>query len=111
MLPKLGYGGLSGFAGRAARAATPGLRQANTHVDPIDWHGTRGLAPTDTIIAQLAAAISARLAGEADADEPIGLLTHHLIHDESVWRFCEALLDRLRMHENLIYPSPRALFR
>jgi len=54
---------------------------------------------------------SRQLDGGADPDEPIGLLTHHLIHDESVWRFCEALLDRLRMHGNLIYPSPRALFR
>ena len=50
-------------------------------------------------MARLAAAIAARLDGDADADEPIGLLTHHLIHDEAVWRFCEALLDRLRRHD------------
>ena len=58
-------------------------------------------------MARLAAAIAARLDGDGRPDEPIGLLTHHLIHDEAVWRFCEALLDRLRRHDSLSYPSPR----
>jgi hypothetical protein len=111
LLPGFGYRGLSSFSNRGARDGAPGLRQVDTHIDPIDWAGRRGLLPADTIIARLAAAISARLDDEADPDDPIGLLTHHLIHDESVWRFWEALLDRLRTHENLIYPSPRALFR
>jgi predicted glycosyltransferase len=111
LLAGLGYRGLSGFGARGAREAAPGLYRINTHIDPIDWRGTRGLAPVETTVARLADAVSAQLDGGADPDEPIGLLTHHLIHDESVWRFCEALLDRLRMHGNLIYPSPRALFR
>ena len=83
----------SGIAAR--REPAPGLRQINTHIDPIDWRGGRGLLPEDAIVARLAAAIAARLDGDADADEPIGLLTHHLVHDEGVWRFCETLLDRL----------------
>jgi hypothetical protein len=62
------------------------------------------------VVARLAAAIAARLDGGADADEPIGLLTHHRIHDEGVWRFCETLLDRLKRHEHLSYPSPGTLF-
>jgi hypothetical protein len=31
----------------------------------------------------------------ADPDEPIGLLTHHLVHDEPIWFFCEQVLDHL----------------
>jgi predicted glycosyltransferase len=108
-LPALGYRGLSAFGDRAAPEPVPGLRQVNTHLDPIDWTGTRGLLPEDVLVARLAAALAARLDGEAD-DEPIGLLTHHVIHDESVWRFCEALLDRLRKYDKLGYPSARALF-
>jgi predicted glycosyltransferase/peptidoglycan/xylan/chitin deacetylase (PgdA/CDA1 family) len=110
LLPRLGYRGFSGFDDRSASQPAPGLRRINANVDPIDWKGRRGLLSEEAIIAQLAAAVSARLDGSADPDEPIGLLTHHLIHDESVWRFCEALLDRLRRHDNLIYPSPRTLF-
>lgn len=110
-LPALGYRAVSTYGARAAAEPAPGLRQVNTHLDPIDWRGTRGLAPADGIVARLAAALSARLDGEADADEPIGLLTHHLVHDEAVWRFCGALLDRLRRYDALRYPSPHALFR
>jgi predicted glycosyltransferase len=110
-LPGLGYRGLSTFGRRTARKPAPGLVQVNAHVDPIDWRGTRGLLPPEALIRQLAAAVSARVDGRHNADEPIGLLTHHLIHDEAVWRYCAALLERLARHANLRYPSPRALFQ
>ncbi|MFL5170797.1 MAG: glycosyltransferase [Microvirga sp.] len=110
LLSGLGYRGFSSFGDRRIGEPAPGLRQINTHIDPIDWTGSRGLLAEEAIVARLAAAIAARLDGDADADEPIGLLTHHLIHDEGVWRFCETLLDRLKRHEHLSYPSPRTLF-
>jgi hypothetical protein len=110
-LPALGYCGLSTFGRRAAREPAPGLVQVNTHVDPIDWRGSRGLLAPAALIRQLAAAVSARVDGRQNADEPIGLLTHHLIHDEALWAYCAALLERLARHANLRYPSPRALFR
>ena len=34
----------------------------------------------------------------AGACSPIGLLTHHLVHDRRVWRLCDELLDMLRKH-------------
>jgi predicted glycosyltransferase len=105
MLSKLGYRGFSAFGERPARHEAQELVQANTHADPIDWAGTRRFLPSEAILAQLARAIA-----NADPAEPIGLLTHHLIHDESGWRFLEALLARLRSYDNLIFPSPRALF-
>jgi predicted glycosyltransferase len=86
-LPALGYRGLSTF-GRRKPAA--GLVVVNTHCDPIDWHGHRGLVDEDALLAQLAVQIE-----QAPADEPIGLLTHHLVHREAVWSFCERLLERL----------------
>jgi hypothetical protein len=47
------------------------------------------------LLATLADLVEDGLAGRRDADEPIGLLTHHLVHDPWVWRFLEALLARL----------------
>jgi hypothetical protein len=35
------------------------------------------------------------LVDEADRGEPIGLLSHHLVHDEATWFFFEALLERI----------------
>ncbi len=84
-LPALGYRALSTF--RADRRRLPSLAPLETHLDPIDWHGTRGLADRDGLVRDLAAAI--------DGAAPVGLLTHHAIHDEAVWAFLAALLDRL----------------
>ena len=98
-LPELGYAGLSTFRDRDRHHPVTGLVQINTHVDPIDWHGTRSLVEPERIVAGLAAAIDRRIDGTADPDEPIGLLTHHLVHDETVWRFCERLLETLAGRE------------
>ncbi|WP_134497528.1 glycosyltransferase [Microvirga pakistanensis] len=94
-LPGAGFTGLSAFNDRTKAGPFAGLLQVNTHVDPIDWHGTRSLVDPERIIASLATAIDRRVAGEADREEPIGLLTHHLIHDNVIWTFCERLMMHL----------------
>jgi hypothetical protein len=94
-LPSLGFAGLSSFRDRDPTRAVDGLTEGNTHLDPIDWRGSRSALPPEVLIAAVADAVLRRLDGGADRDEPIGLLTHHLVHDEAVWRFCEALLDEL----------------
>jgi predicted glycosyltransferase len=94
-LPRLGFRGLSTFTDRQAAHPVPGLVQINTHVDPIDWHGTRSLAEPSLIAAGLASAIERRVAGLADRDEPIGFLTHHLVHDDVIWSLCERLIAHL----------------
>ncbi|MFC7399642.1 glycosyltransferase [Chelatococcus sp. GCM10030263] len=85
VLPELGYRGLSTF-GRQGGA--PNLVIANTHCDPIDWHGGRGLADEGELLARLTAHVA-----DAPAEAPVGLLTHHLVQDEIVWGFCERLLE------------------
>jgi predicted glycosyltransferase len=85
-LPELGYRGISTFGPRRAPQAGPGLTQFNAHIDPIDWHGTRSLLDPAAVMAQVER--SMRLT------EPVGLLTHHLVHDEAVWRFVTEFLER-----------------
>ena len=94
-LPRLGFRGLSTFTDRKAVHPVMGLVQINTHVDPIDWHGTRSLIDPATIVASLARATERRVAGHADRDEPIGFLTHHLVHDDVIWSLCERLIAHL----------------
>jgi len=94
-LPGLGFRGLSTFTDRTNAHPVPGLVQANTHVDPIDWHGTRSLADPALIVAALTGAVERRVSGDADREEPIGFLTHHLVHDEVIWALCERLIARL----------------
>ena len=95
-LPPLGFAALSTFTPRRAPWAAPGLAQINTHLDPIDWRGTRSLADPQALIAQVARQLADRRTGLADNDEPYGLPTHHLVHDAAIWDFTEKLLDHLR---------------
>jgi hypothetical protein len=94
LLPGLGYRGLSTYGPR--HGAPAGLLQVNAHVDPVDWRGTRGLADPQTVLDRLVQNLRDRRAGKADADEPMGLLTHHLMQDDRTWAFCRDLLLALR---------------
>ena len=105
-LAALGYRGLSTFLPRAQVQAHPGLVQINTHVDPIAWRSTRDLIDPQTLIDATAAHITARTSGDADNTEPLGLLTHHLVHSDAVWSFCEQLLKELL--DGGAHPQPLA---
>ena len=78
-LPALGYTTLSVFG---PEKPAP-LRVLNTHVDLIDWHGTGRAKDLDTLVSEIARALS--------RDAPVGLLTHHLIHDDGA----RDVLDRV----------------
>ena len=88
----LGYRGLTTYLPRNS-AAVAGVRQVNTHVDVIDWHGTRGFLGLAATLQLLVQHLQAKRLGRADPAEPTGLLTHHLVHDRETWKFLGALLD------------------
>ncbi|MGR3760358.1 polysaccharide deacetylase family protein [Roseobacteraceae bacterium NS-SX3] len=94
-LAQIGYRALSAFTPRKRETAAPGLLQVNTHLDPVDWKGSRSLLPPERLIAQAAQQLRDRREGRADNSEPYGLLTHHLVHDTAIWDFTEALAARL----------------
>jgi peptidoglycan/xylan/chitin deacetylase (PgdA/CDA1 family) len=85
-LPGLGFTGLSVF-GPEKQA---GLPVVNTHVDLIDWRGTRGGRDDAVLFAELAQAVA--------RGGPVGVLTHHLVHDAQAWGFLERLFALTRGH-------------
>ncbi|WP_371225145.1 polysaccharide deacetylase family protein [Roseovarius sp. 2305UL8-3] len=91
-LPDCGFHTLSTFTPRAKAHPAPGLTQINTHIDPINWRGGGGLVEESALIAHTTKLLQDRRAGRADASEPLGLLTHHLVHDASIWSFCARLV-------------------
>ncbi|WP_438752374.1 polysaccharide deacetylase family protein [Pararhizobium sp. O133] len=66
----------------------------NSHVDVMDWHGTRGGRNP----LELAAEIVARLQHTFDHGGLTGVLTHHLVHDEAVRGFLTALFKVTTSH-------------
>lgn len=94
-LPGYGYRMLSTFTPRVSEFAAPGLMQVNTHLDPINWRGGKTLHDPAALIAQVVRQLADRREGRADAAEPYGILTHHLVHDDAIWDFTEQLLTHL----------------
>jgi hypothetical protein len=97
-----GFIGLSTFGRRGGAEAAPGLVQVNTHLDPIDWRGSR-------LFIGEAAALD-RLVGVLDADEPIGIVSHHLAMDEEGWAFLDRLLGVLVAHPGARLCAAEELF-
>ncbi|MCJ2027085.1 glycosyltransferase [Methylobacterium sp. J-067] len=91
-LPSLGYAGLSAAKGPGGAA-----------LDVIDWRGTRSLRDPAALLATLTAHAESR------SGAPLGLLTHHLAHDEAVWAFLAELLTVLD-HPAVRWCDPCDLF-
>lgn len=88
-LGESGFSAVSTFGWKDAATTLPHL---DTHVDLIDWRGGRIGRDLETVAATFAENLAeARRRGGA----PVGLLTHHLAHDETAWIVLETLLDRL----------------
>lgn len=84
-LPGAGFRALSVYG-----PARPGpLAQVNTQVDLIDWRGSRGGKDAGALEAEIVTALETG---------PVGLLTHHMVHDAAAWRFLEALVGATMGH-------------
>jgi hypothetical protein len=101
-LAPLGFRGLSTYGARANRFVLPSILQVNTHVDPIDWRGTRKFLGATATLALLIEHLRARRLGLADAMEPSGLLTHHAQADAD----CDVFVERL-LAETAAHPAVR----
>ena len=81
----------------------------NTHLDLIDWHGTRSAVSLDALLDLLCRELRDRREGRRDPAEPIGLLTHHRVHDTAIWDLLDRLLDRLTGHPAVEWPAVESL--
>jgi len=109
-LARGGYSGLSRFGPRTAAAGPPGLVQINTHVDVIEWKGSRGFVGEEAALGQAIRHLQARRAGVVDAREPTGWLTHHAVHDAATWKFLQRLLADTAESRQVVWRSASELF-
>jgi hypothetical protein len=114
-LRELGFLGLSGaqrpFERRCARlvgrfgwlpamnvARPVPLPRIDAHIDLIDWRAGTAEA-IEVVAAGLVSQLRLRRRGFLAPRAPIGLLTHHRVHDEKVWELLECLVDFLKRRE------------
>ena len=111
-LSALGFAGLSTHA--HDRHARDGLIVVDTHLDPIDWKGGGGAVCASAHIGLLAKLIEDRVSarGQEAGQEagPIGILTHHLVHDGWIWRSVEDMMHRLGAHRAVRFVGAAASF-
>ncbi len=103
-LTSLGYEALSVFG--PERAGTP-VKLVNTHVDIIDWKGTRGGRPMDILYVEAAARLCT---GNAQSTS-LGVLTHHLVHDDAAWDFLDDFLALTAVHPACRWVPVRTLMQ
>lgn len=95
-LPGAGFRALSVYG-----PAKPGpLPQINTQVDLIDWHGTRGGRDAQVLEQEILAAMP---------QGPVGILTHHLVHDRAAWDFLDGLAAATLGHPGCRWVAVSAL--
>jgi len=97
-LPGLGFSGVSTMKKRTTARPAPGLLQVNTHLDPINWRHLGGFIGVYPAIAILVQHLIAKRSDYRDSAEPTGILSHHLVQNEAVWRFLDDLLHFLCEH-------------
>jgi hypothetical protein len=83
VLIDLGFTALSAWPGEAGEHQ--GLVRRDAEIDLLRWKGGPRFRGTGRLLGQLRAALERRRV--FGSDEPVGLLTHHLVHDEASWRF------------------------
>jgi peptidoglycan/xylan/chitin deacetylase (PgdA/CDA1 family) len=97
-LPALGFRSLSVF-GPEKKVVLPLL---NTHLDIMNWHGVRGGRDPEALFAELALLLEA-----PERPETIGILTHHLVHDDNAWNYLKALFAATSGHAACRWVSAR----
>lgn len=96
-LAELGFSVVSAFKPRERYWAAPGLAWLNTQLDPIDWHGNDNPAAA-TACLQVATDLLRAMRGGATPLQPVGFLTHHLRHDDFLWKFTAEFIATVAAH-------------
>jgi len=100
---------LSGHRGVSAWGELSRPARVDAHLDLLRWRGGPRFAGRGRALARLTALLEQRRR-QGLWLEPIGLLTHHLAHDEAAWRFLDDLLLFPPLRDNVEWPEAAALF-
>jgi hypothetical protein len=103
-LKDIGFDYISAFESLKARnIATKHIAYCDSNIDPIDWKGNDGKNNYGFIGWQACDDI---LLHHAQYQQHIGLLTHHLVHNEAMWHKLEIIADFMHHHPAIDWQAP-----
>lgn len=83
----------------------PGRRKRlDVHIDPIDWRAKTAF-PLDVIGQRLLGELRLRRKRYIAPETPVGILTHHLVHDAAIWDACDELVGFLSDAPATVFPG------
>lgn len=110
LLPGLsaaGFRAVSIFADKLVERETGELAVINTHLDIIDWSRRRGREPAE--LAKLF--VDELKRSRQNGGYPIGILSHHMVHDEAAWDFLDQLLEMTALGNSCKWLSGQSLLQ
>lgn len=110
LLAEAGIHAISRIKPRNAAFPRPDVLEANVHVDLVGWRGDRGFVGETLALGGLVTHLRARRQGDADPDEPTGILTHHLVQDRATEAFLGELIAVTRGHRAVQWLDAEAVF-
>jgi hypothetical protein len=113
LLGLLGVCGLAGISRARPRSASPrasGVIEVNVHVDLVAWKEGRGFVGEDAALGGLVQHLRARRLRAVCADEPTGILTHHLVQDEATDVFLDRLIGVSAAHPAVVWLDAGEIF-
>jgi hypothetical protein len=105
-----GLTGISRVKPRPMAHPAPKVAEVNIHVDLVSWAGDRGFIGETAALGAIIAHLRARRLSEVDADEPTGILTHHLVLDEQTEIFLRRLVVLTRNHPAVCWLEGASVF-
>ncbi len=87
---------------------TAGSSDLSVHIDLIDWKRKSAHSRVN-IEAKVLGELRMRRKHYISPDTPIGILAHHLVHDNQIWLALEDLLAFLDSHEAAEFPALESL--
>ena len=102
---KVGFVAVSGFGWKAA---SDQVAWVNTHVDIIDWKNDKASKSIGLVLEELTNNLIIARANDYAA---IGILTHHLVHDDAAWKMLETLFELISQQPSFEWVEARTLIR
>jgi len=95
LIARLSFIGFSALSVYGPEKPADNIALINTHVDLIDWHGTRGGRDPADLVADMVKRLGAMWDDEGST---LGFLTHHLVHDDAAWAFLDQMFAVTQSH-------------
>lgn len=100
---------MAGLESISAWGAPAAQGRVDVHLDLMRWRGPPRFAGSQRVLGRLTRELRKRRV-QRRWQEPIGLLTHHLVHDDAAWRFLDTLLSFEPLKRTAQWRSAEVLF-